>query len=329
MSDLLSVAEQTLHYLRREHVAPPTSPVAGAAAWRAHDLRTSRDWIVDLTSEQIDELETAYARVASLPLAEIQRDDFALPKLGDEIRRWAHALMHGRGVLLVRGLPVERWGEQTASTIYWGIGRHLGRPGAQNELSELLGHVRDTGEAASDPNVRLYKTAADIAFHCDAADVVGLLCLRTARSGGVSRIASSVAIWNELHATHPKLAARLFDPVQMDVRSENEGGGLAHFPIPPCRFADGRLRTFYHSDYFRSVVRHADVAQLSALEQELFDAYEAIANSPEFFFDMELTPGDLQLISNHSVVHSRTSYEDPADPAQRRHLLRLWLSITD
>jgi len=327
MSELLSVAEQTLHYLRREHDAPPTGPVECAAAWRADDLRTSSDWIVELSAAQIDELESAHAAVASLPLADIGRDEFALPTLGGEIRDWAHALVHGRGVVLVRGLPVERWGERKTSAIYWGIGQQLGRPGAQNELRELLGHVRDTGESAADPNLRLYKTAADIAFHCDAADVVGLLCLATARRGGASRIASSVAIWNELHRQDPRLAARLFEPVLLDVRSENESGALRHFPVPPCRFANGRLQTFYHSDYFRSVVRHDDVPSLGALERELFDRYEAIANSPEFHFDMELAPGDLQLISNHTVVHARTAYEDFAEPERRRHLLRLWLSI--
>jgi hypothetical protein len=326
VTDLMTVAEQTLHYLRRPHEIAPGGPVKSAAAWRAADLREqSRDWIVALVPEQIAELGRAYEAMRGLPMAEVTRSNFPLPGLADEIGRWRQQISHGLGVVLVRGFPVEVWGEEKTSSIYWGVGRHLGRPGVQNEMGELLGHVRDTRESVVDPNVRLYKTSADIAFHCDAADAVGLLCLETARSGGASRIASSVAVFNRLMETHPKLAERLFEPVLLDVRSENEDGGLRHFPVPPCRYADGALRTFYHSDYFRSVIRHPDVPPLGELEQELFDAYEAIAGSPEFYFDMMLGRGDLQLISNHTIIHSRTGYAD--HPDRRRHLLRLWLSL--
>jgi hypothetical protein len=136
-----------------------------------------------------------------------------------------------------------------------------------------------------------------------------------------------VAIFNRLLAQRPDLAARLFEPVLFDVRSEGESGRLRYFPVPPCRFEAGRLRTFYHSDYFRSVVRHPDVAALGDVERDLFDTYEAIAALPEFFFDMQLAPGDLQLLSNHTVIHSRTAYTDRHDPHDRRHLLRLWLSL--
>jgi hypothetical protein len=328
MAQPLTVGEQTLHYLRRPHEKPPTGPVGGPAAWRARDLRERRrEWVVELSPAQIAELERAADAVAGRPLAEIDRASFPLPGLAPKIRGWADSVADGLGVVLVRGLPVSEWGEARASAITWGLGHHLGRPGVQNEKGELLGHVRDTGAARRDPNVRLYQTSADIAFHCDAADAVGLLCLRAAPSGGASRIASSVAVFDELLRRRPDLAARLFEPVDMDVRSENEEGGLTHFPVPPCRFAAGRLRTFYHSDYFRSVVRHPDVGPLDPLTRELFDTYEAIAASPELHFDMELRPGDLQLISNHTVIHARTGYEDPPDPERRRHLLRLWISF--
>jgi alpha-ketoglutarate-dependent taurine dioxygenase len=97
----------------------------------------------------------------------------------------------------------------------------------------------------------------------------------------------------------------------------------------PCRFAGGVLRTFYHSDYFRSAVRHAEVPPFTAQERALLDLYEAIASSPELYLDMQFEPGDIQLISNHFTLHARTAYEDGDAPAQRRHLLRLWLSLRD
>ena len=157
--------------------------------------------------------------------------------------------------------------------------------------------------------------------------MVGLLCLNKAKSGGQSRIVSSVSVFNELIKRRPDLAARLFEPLQLDIRDKevNEAGGS--LPIQPCCYANGELRTFYHADYFRSVVRHDDVPALTELEQDLLDTYEATAVEPGMYLDMDLLPGDIQLLSNHSILHARTEYEDYDDPQKRRHLLRLWLSL--
>jgi hypothetical protein len=138
---------------------------------------------------------------------------------------------------------------------------------------------------------------------------------------------SSVAVYNELLARRPDLVDRLYAPFLLDLRNEDRSGALRHLAIPPCRAAGGRLRTFYHSDYFRSVVRHDDVKPFSEEERTLLDLYEQIASSPELYLDMELAPGDIQWLSNHTVLHARTGYEDHPDPGRRRHLLRLWLSI--
>jgi alpha-ketoglutarate-dependent taurine dioxygenase len=191
----------------------------------------------------------------------------------------------------------------------------------------LLGHVLDTGEESANPNVRRYRTAGDIAYHCDLADAVGLLCLRTARAGGRSRIASSVSVYNTLLERRPDLVDRLYEPFQLDARGEEGSGGPRTIPIPPCRHAQGRLRTFYHSDYFRSAQRHAEIPRLDAQERELLDLYEEIALSPELTLEMSFRPGDIQLLSNHVVLHGRTAYEDAPEPGRERHLLRLWLSL--
>ena len=161
----------------------------------------------------------------------------------------------------------------------------------------LLGHVTDTGARQQDENVRLYKTSANIDYHCDAADVVGLLCLNKAKSGGQSRIVSSVTVFNELLRRRPDLTPRLFEPVRLDIRDKEVNEAGSTLPIPPCRFADGVLRTFYHADYFRSAVRHDDVPPLTPQEQDLLDTYESIAMEEGMYLDMDLQPGDIQLLS--------------------------------
>jgi hypothetical protein len=324
-----SFAEQALHYFDRPHEAVQRAPIRSAAAWRGCDMVGRRDWIVELGADEVAELEdaAAAARGRGLTLETLRRDDFRLRTLVPHIAAWRHELTDGRGFLLVRGLPVARWGEDLSALAYWGLGLHLGRPGAQNPQGELLGHVVDTGEAASDPFVRRYRTKGDIAYHCDLADAVGLLCLSTARRGGASRIVSSVSVYNELLARRPDLVPRLYEPFRLDSRGEQGSHGPAWVPIPPCRWAAGRLRTFYHSDYFRSVVRHADVPPFTDEERLLLDLYEGIASDPRLRLDMQFEPGDVQLISNHTVLHARTAYEDDPGAGGRRHLLRLWLSL--
>ena len=135
-----------------------------------------------------------------------------------------------------------------------------------------------------------------------------------------------MAVFNELLRVKPQLVPRLFEPLYFDTKGE---GGVRAFPIPPCRYSNGELRTFWQSDYYRTVNRVEHVPKLSAQEQDLLDTYDGIANSPAFHLDMDLQPGDVQLISNHTILHARTAFEDWPELERRRHLLRLWISIPE
>ena len=320
-----SLRAQTLHYFARPQEGIPTAPIRSPAAWRGEDMRKTNEWIVELSPAEVNEIDAAqrYAVAGAKPMGEMTRADFPLPTLEARIAQWRDLIHHGRGFVLIRGVPVERWTEAQCEVFFWCLGQHLGIPGAQNPQNDLLGHVRDqhTGE-----DVRYYRTNKAIAVHCDAADAVGLLCLQPAKSGGLSRIASSVTVFNELLERKPHLAPRLFEPFYFDTKGE---GGVRAFPIAPCRYADGVLRTFWQSDYYREAQRFEHVPRLTAEEQELLDTYDAIAGSPELHLDMELKPGDVQLLSNHTQLHARTAFEDHDEPERRRHLLRLWISIPE
>jgi hypothetical protein len=196
-------------------------------------------------------------------------------------------------------------------------------PGAQNEEGDLLGHVKDLSATARHADERLYRTNKSIRFHCDAADVVGLLCLSTSRHGGASRLVSSVAVFDHLLATEPDLAARMFEPMLLDARRP-PGASTQYTPVQPSCFDGTRLRTFMHLDYYTSVERHPGV-KLDDRASAMLAAWEEYAERPDVHLDMQLAPGDLQLVSNHDVVHARTAYQD--DPDHPRHLLRLWLSL--
>ena len=328
MGEPYSYGRQTVHYFDRPHEAVPTTPVGGAAAWRGVELAAGGDWHVRLDDAEIDELleATACATASGRPIAELTLADFPLQGMQRRIDAWRRELGSGRGFVLVSGVPVERLSRDEVERLFWCLGLHMGHPGAQNSFGDTLGHVVDTGEDGSDPFVRLYRTSSDIAYHCDAADVVALLCLNPAKQGGASRIVSSVAVFDELMRRRSDLCERLFDPFRLDIRDANDHD-LHFIEVPPCRFSEGTLRTFYHSDYFRSVVRHEEVPPFSDEELELMDLYETIANDPAFHLDMQLSRGDIQWVSNHVILHARTGYEDFEEPDRKRHLLRLWLSL--
>ncbi len=328
MASHRTFAEQALHYFIRDHQGAPPAQVDHPAAWTGPALAADADrWTTTLTADEVAELESA-ARVAidaGRPMDDLDADTAPLPLLEERIAEWRAELRDGLGVVVVRGLPVRRWGTEVASYAYWILGHHLGTPGAQNPDGELLGHVTDYREADR-PMARKYRSAGDIAFHCDSADVVGLLCLRTAKEGGQSRIASSVEVYNTLAAEQPDLAAELTEPFAIDRRDEQAPGEPGWFEIGPTTWDGARLRTFWHSDYMRSAERH-DGVEFSEQRRATIDAFDEIAGRTDTHLDMWLEEGDIQFISNHTVVHARTGYVDHDDPDERRHLLRLWLSL--
>ncbi len=322
-----TVVSQTVHYLSRPHETICREPIKAAAAWKGPELATKEGtWRSALTPAEIDEVCGALevTKATGKPTSMLRATDFPLPTLSGRIAHWRRALTDGLGFHLISGLPVERWSQQEIERVFWCFGLHLGLPGAQNKAGDLLGHVIDTGADPGATDVRLYKTASRIAYHCDAADAVGLLCIRPAKEGGLSRLVSSVSVYNVLLERHPELVDGLYEPVLLDTRGE---GGLNYFPVRPCRYAAGRLKTFYHCDYFRTAHRYEGAPVQSARAARLLDAYDQIASDPDLYLDMELRQGDIQLVSNHTILHARTDYVDHEDRAQRRHLLRLWLSL--
>lgn len=319
-----TLTAQTLHYFSRPQQRVLREPLSTAAAWKGSELAERSDWREELTDSDVDEIEGALvaAKQSGKPMRDLTREDFPLPTLSKKIDRWREEIRSGRGFQVFRGVPVTRWPEGDSGIFFWCLGQHLGIPGAQNPQADLLGHVRDTGESPDE--VRHYRTNVNINFHCDAADVVGLLCLQKAKLGGKSRIVSSVSVYNELLRRRPDLVDRLYQPFMMDTKGE---GGIQFLPVPPCQFDDGRLRTFYHTDYFRSAVGYAGEPLLTPDDRAVLDLYNEVADSAELHLDMDLGPGDVQLVSNHTVLHARTDYEDHPEPDRKRHLLRLWLSL--
>ena len=316
------------------HELPPLNadtlppPVRDASAWTGREMAARTDWIEVLDTEEIAEIEAAtralLARGADLGV--LQSRDFPLPTLGPRLQRLLHELLEGRGFVLLRGLPLDRWPRRFAAVAFLGLGTHLGGMCMQNAAGHLLGHVRDVGLASTDPNVRIYQTHERQTFHTDSCDIVGLLCLQGARAGGLSALVSSATIYNRLRAARPDLAARLFEPLATDRRGEIPPGCKPYFEIPVFNWHDGKLSAIYQRQYIDSAQRFADAPRLDAQQVEALDHFDALANDPELMFTMALQPGDMQFVHNHNLLHDRTAFDDWPEPERRRHLLRLWLA---
>jgi len=290
-------------------------------------MARSSEWLETLSAGEIGEVERAIRHLGpGCDLAAICRDEFPLPTLDPRLRSLLDEVLNGRGFVLIRGLPVTRWGKHEAAIAFLGIGTHLGSLRSQNAQGHILGHVRDAGLSSLDPSVRIYQTRERQTYHTDSCDVVGLLCLRPARSGGLSSLVSSVTIYNEMRLRRPDLLQVLMQPIETDRRGEVPAGHKPYFLIPVFNWQAGLLSAIYQRQYIESARRFPGVPPLDSKQIAALDLFDNLANDPALNFLMEFEPGDIQLVHNHTVLHDRTAFEDWPEPERKRHLLRLWLA---
>jgi len=307
-------------------ILPPE--IQGSSAWYGPEMLTRRDWIEHLSETEISEVERATKPLAGaqVDITSIRRVDFPLPTLAPRLQRILDDTLNGRGFALIRSLPVERWTKLESAIAFFGIGAHIGAARPQNAKGHALGHVKDLGLSGGDPTTRIYQTRERQTFHTDSCDVVALLCLRPAKSGGLSSLVSSVTIYNEMRRRRPDLVKILFEPVETDRRGEMDAGQKPYFRIPVFNWHDGLLSTIYQRQYIESARRLPDVPPLTARQIEAMDMFDALANDPALNMHMELRPGDVQFVHNHTILHDRTAFKDWPEPERKRHLLRLWLA---
>ncbi len=306
-------------------------PVDSPAVWRARDVTDSGQWTWQLSAEEREAIALAArdAGAAGRTTATLGRVEFDLPVLRPGVASWVEALQRGHGFVLVRGFPIDELSPEETELAYVGLGLQLGTPVGQDAEATLLGHVRDEGVDRTNPSVRLYRTRQRQDFHTDGSDIVGLLCLAGARSGGESRIASSLAVYNEIIRRRPDLLDVLYEPMYWDRNNEQSESEDPFFSLPVFNDVAGALRVFYIGWYIRDAQRHPQVPRLSKTQVDAMDLIESIANDPETYLEMRFEPGDIQFLSNAKILHSREAYEDDAQSDRRRHLLRLWLTAHD
>lgn len=310
----------------RRGVANPMEPVVDPAGWSPEQLRDVAGWSYRIGEREADELAAGIAAVRrnGIPIVEVARENFPLAGFADILADVRRELMDGRGIVMLQHFPVERFDREETAIAYIGLGAHLGQTMSQNKQGHVLGHVKDIGGDYADPHTRGYMTRAEMRFHADACDYVGLLCLQTSRSGGASQVASSVTVYNRIIARRPDLAKVLTEDFYRSRSGETNAGDAPFFKQPIFSFTDG----YFSATGAGAVIDKAQdlpgVPKFTAAQKEAIEVYRATVE--ECALDIDFKPGDIQFLNNFVMLHTRREYEDWPETARKRHLLRLWLS---
>ena len=301
-------------------------------------MRQDRRWVKQVPAALLDEIDAAVEKTGGLDWRQVNRENFPLPgAFFDEVRE---ELENGSGMVKMRGLDVGRYSEEQLRRIWYAIGCHLGTPMYQNRSGEMMRDIRDEGMGVG---AKLYGETVDasgkpflssgartlssgqLRFHTDRCDVVGLLCVRQACEGGVSKLASSATVYNEIRKRRPDLHALLCQPIPRSRFGEEAGGEHVTYDLPVFGVREGKLTSHFSLTYIENAQMLPHVRKLTEAEQEAIQMLMDVAQ--EECFEMRFEPGDIQLLNNHVIYHGRTAFRDDESSGQDRMLMRLWLSV--
>ncbi len=321
----------------------PQVPIEGPSVWRGAALERSDAWQRRWRASDLDGFDAALERAARLGLSrdDLSDRDFPLPEATRaRLREMGRTLEEGCGVIRVTGLPVGRYSETEIETLFSGICRHLGTPVYQDPQRQRIRKICDEGSGVGERYGALEaadgtflssraRTASTgpLRFHTDRADVVALLCVRQARSGGSSLLASSPAVHNEMLRRRPDLLELLYQPYVRSRLGEELGGEHLTYALPIFGQREGKFTSHYSRTYIEAAQLLPGIPRMSDAQWEALDVLADTAQA--LCMEMRLEPGDIQLLNNHVVYHARTAFENDAKPNRGRLLYRVWLSVAD
>lgn len=298
------------------------------SAWKASDFSAPDDYAFDLNARHYAAFDDALLRIRKqgLTLGEVEREHFEVPEIAGDIAGLFDEIQNGRGFVLIRGFPIDRYSEEELGLIYWGIGTHMGTGVSQSVMGDRLGHVMD--HSHNDPNARAYRNKQDLSLHTDLSEIVSLLSLAAAKSGGLSQFASVVTIHNEILKTHPEYLEPLYEGFRY-YRAGEEGPGedpVTPWNVPVLACQNGLVSARYVRSYLEN---GAEVIgePLSELQRRALDFFDETAKREDIMLEFLIEPGQAVFQNNYVVLHARSAFEDDVDAGIRRHLLRLWLDV--
>ena len=291
------------------------------SAWTPATIGSKESLGLALSDEELAAIESLLARTRSKRPQEVTRADFDHPVVNRLLDRVRDVILNGRGILIVSGVTPQRFSTEEFERIYWGFGTHLGVGAVQSGNGDRLGYVQNN---PADEVKRGYRSLRELHMHTDSYEVVGLMCVRRAKSGGASGLAPSLSIHNEILRTRPELLEPLYRGFRIaSEEARFSSKAITDDAMPVFSYVDGKLSCMYEPSHMKNAAQ-----MLGGMPHELaeaLDCFDAIANREDMALRFLLEPGDMMLWHNYTNLHSRTSFED--DPASPRLLLRLWLTV--
>ncbi len=304
-------------------------PIIHPAAWKGEELFNRKDWLVQLSSDEVEEIDSAVksAMASNLPFEELQPELFPLPQFGPRLAQIQDDLENGCGACMIKGLDIGKYHEEEARRIFWGLATYLGTAVSQSAKGEKIFSVRDEGYKIGQSQARGPNTRKRLSFHTDRCDVIGFLCLRQAKSGGENQLVSSVTLYNEIRHRRPDLLKALMEPFYYQRHNVDTGNERPWCQQPIFSFFDGHFAASYLRVLIDRAHANPDLPNLTSAQLEAMDYLEEIANETNLHVTFRQEPGDLLLLNNWVTFHRRNEFEDEEDPKLRRHLLRIWLAV--
>lgn len=300
-----------------------------ASAWTVADLERDTSWIVRLDdADRADLLAGLAAAPADTAMLACRRVDFPFgERVLGSLRAAVDEAQHGRGLALIKGLPRQGLSAAQFERLTWAIGLHLGVARPQDRLTRYINAVKDVGVDYRSPTGRGYSSNAELDFHMDSGDVVLLSCFNQAPAGGDSACASAVAAWRQLVRERPDLARVLETESVPFSRQGEQAEGERPYQLTTV-YARTKDDVFcaWNRNRIWNGLKLPDAPAVSAALREGVELLDTILRRPEYMFRMRLEPGDLQILSNFTTLHSRTAFQDHPDESRKRTLYRLWLA---
>jgi hypothetical protein len=302
-----------------------TSPIDHRMAWRGSEIKGKDDIAFDLTARHAAALEEVLQRInKTSALSDIAPEDCRHPALDADLERVFNEIQEGRGIVIVRGIPVEHHSVEDVRRMFWALGAHFGRGVSQSALGDVLGMVRDETAPGEPESARGYTSRRELSLHVDLAQIVGLMCVRQAPAGGMSQYAAGLAIHDEIAATRPDLLPVLYRGFPYHRRGEEapDQPCITPYDIPVFSVRDGRMSVFMVREIFNAAFRELKRA-FTPEEIDAIDTFRATAQ--ELQFETRLEAGEATFLNNYTVMHARSEFEDWDEPERKRLMLRLWL----
>ena len=301
------------------------------AAWKGSGVQGKDEFAVDLADKHIDAFAHAVKKLKTdgkTEFHDIGRHDFNLEGIAGDLTDWQHEIVDGKGLLILRGFPVDAFSTEEIELMWLGLGTHFGRPVSQSAMGELLGHVVNVG--GQDARERAYRNSRSLRLHTDRCDTVGMFALQPAETGGLSSYCSALAIYNEMLCTRPDLIEPLWKGFHLHKFGEEMPGEppYSKVPVPIISEKDDLPTVILMRGYIDMAVEEFGLP-FSDQDREAMDMFEEIGARPEFKLDFILERGEATLFNNSRILHRRTAFQDSEIPAKKRHLMRLWLNDWD